>query len=66
MWSRAWPRGPPRRSARLAVPQHYATFPGIARNADEFAAELKRLKIPFHEMKPGEALTFRGRLLTRK
>ena len=26
--------------ARLAVPQHYATFPGIARNADEFAAEV--------------------------
>jgi L-ascorbate metabolism protein UlaG (beta-lactamase superfamily) len=52
--------------ARLAVPQHYATFPGIARNADEFAAELKRLKIPFYEMKPGETVTFRGRQLTRK
>lgn len=52
--------------ARLAVPQHYATFPGIAQNADEFAAELKRLKIPFHEMKPGETLTFRGRLMTRR
>jgi L-ascorbate metabolism protein UlaG (beta-lactamase superfamily) len=36
--------------ARLAVPQHYATFPGIAANAEAFAAELKRLKIPFHEM----------------
>jgi L-ascorbate metabolism protein UlaG (beta-lactamase superfamily) len=52
--------------ARLAVPQHYATFPGIARNADEFAAELKRLKIPFHEMKPGETVTFRGRQMTRR
>jgi L-ascorbate metabolism protein UlaG (beta-lactamase superfamily) len=52
--------------ARLAVPQHYATFPGIAPNADEFAAELKRLKIPFYEMKPGETVTFRGRQLTRK
>ena len=52
--------------ARLAVPQHYATFPGIARNADEFAAELKRLKIPFHEMKPGETVTFLGRQMTRK
>ncbi|MBV8857994.1 MAG: metal-dependent hydrolase [Acidobacteria bacterium] len=52
--------------ARLAVPQHYATFPGIAQNADEFAAELKRLKIPFYEMKPGETVTFRGRQLTRK
>jgi L-ascorbate metabolism protein UlaG (beta-lactamase superfamily) len=52
--------------ARLAVPQHYATFPGIAQNADEFAAELKRLKIAFHEMKPGETLAFRGRQVTRK
>ena len=52
--------------ARLAVPQHYATFPGIAQNADEFAAELKRLKIPFYEMKPGETVTFRGRQMIRK
>jgi L-ascorbate metabolism protein UlaG (beta-lactamase superfamily) len=52
--------------ARLAVPQHYATFPGIAQNADEFAAELKRLKIPFYEMKPGETVTFRGRQMARK
>jgi L-ascorbate metabolism protein UlaG (beta-lactamase superfamily) len=52
--------------AKLAVPQHYATFPGIAQNADEFAAELKRLKIPFYEMKPGEAVTFRGRQMLRK
>jgi L-ascorbate metabolism protein UlaG (beta-lactamase superfamily) len=52
--------------ARLAIPQHYATFPGIAQNAGEFAAELKRLKIPFYEMKPGETVTFRGRQMTRK
>ena len=52
--------------ARLAVPQHYATFPGIAQNADEFAAELKRLKIPFYEMKPGETITFRGRQIAQK
>jgi L-ascorbate metabolism protein UlaG (beta-lactamase superfamily) len=52
--------------ARLAVPQHYATFPGIAQNSDEFAAELKRLKIPFYEMKPGETVTFRGRQMIRK
>jgi L-ascorbate metabolism protein UlaG (beta-lactamase superfamily) len=52
--------------ARLAVPQHYATFPGIAQNADEFAAELKRLKIPFYEMKPGETVTFRGRQMIRR
>ncbi|HEY3582020.1 MAG TPA: metal-dependent hydrolase [Pyrinomonadaceae bacterium] len=49
--------------AKLAVPQHFATFPGIAPNAGAFAAELKRLKIGFYEMKPGETLTFRGRQL---
>ncbi|HWW77128.1 MAG TPA: metal-dependent hydrolase [Pyrinomonadaceae bacterium] len=52
--------------ARLAVPQHYATFPGIAPDASAFAAELERLKIPFYEMKPGETLTFRGGQLIRK
>ena len=52
--------------ARLAVPQHYATFPGIAQNADAFAAELKRLRIPFYEMRPGETVTFRGRQVIRK
>ena len=51
--------------AALAVPQHYATFPGIAQNANDFAAELKRLKIPFYEMKPGETITFRGRQMSR-
>jgi L-ascorbate metabolism protein UlaG (beta-lactamase superfamily) len=48
--------------AALAVPQHYATFPGIAQNSNDFAAELKRLKIPFYEMKPGETVTYNGRL----
>ncbi len=46
--------------ARLAVPQHYATFPGIAQDAQAFAAELKKLNVPFHEMKPGETMSFRG------
>jgi L-ascorbate metabolism protein UlaG (beta-lactamase superfamily) len=52
--------------AGLAIPQHYATFPGIAENANDFADELKRLRIPFYEMKPGEAISFRGRRMTQK
>jgi L-ascorbate metabolism protein UlaG (beta-lactamase superfamily) len=52
--------------AKLAVPQHFATFPGIAQNADAFAAELKRLKIGFFGMKPGETIAFRGRQLVTK
>lgn len=47
--------------AKLAVPHHYATFPGITQNADIFAAELKKLQIPFHEMKSGDTITFRGK-----
>src|SRR5215207_2386351 len=46
--------------ARLAVPQHFATFPGIAANPAAFAAELGKLGTPFYEMKPGETLTFGG------
>jgi L-ascorbate metabolism protein UlaG (beta-lactamase superfamily) len=51
--------------AKLAVPQHFGTFPGIAQNADGFAAELKNLKINFHEMKPGETITYRGKQLVK-
>lgn len=52
--------------AKLAVPQHYATFPGIAQNPDGFAAELKKLNIPFYEMRPGETITFRGKRMAQK
>jgi len=52
--------------AKLAVPQHYATFPGITQNSDVFAAELKKLRIPFYEMKPGETISFRGKQLVHK
>ena len=51
--------------ARLAVPQHFGTFPGIAQNADGFAAELKKMKIDFYEMKPGVTITYRGKQLIK-
>lgn len=51
--------------AKLAVPQHFGTFPGIVQTADGFASELKKLKIDFYEMKPGETITYRGRQLIR-
>ena len=46
--------------AKLATPHHFGTFPGIAQTADTFAAELKKLKVNFYEMKPGETISFRG------
>ncbi len=51
--------------AKLAIPQHFGTFPGIAQNAVGFAAELKKLKVNFYEMKPGETISFRGRQMTK-
>ena len=51
--------------AKLAIPQHFGTFPGIAQSADAFAAELKKLKVNFYEMKPGETISFRGKELVR-
>ncbi len=52
--------------AKLAIPQHYATFPGITEKSDDFAAALKKLKIPFYEMKPGETVSFRGKQMMQK
>jgi len=51
--------------ARVAIPQHFGTSPGIVQNAEGFAAELKRLKIDFYEMKPGETISFRGKRLIK-
>lgn len=47
--------------ARLAIPHHFGTFPGITQNTDGFAAELKKTKIDFYEMKPGTTISFRGK-----
>jgi L-ascorbate metabolism protein UlaG (beta-lactamase superfamily) len=52
--------------AKLAIPQHFGTFEGIVQNADGFAAELKKLRITFYEMKPGETIVFRGKQMIRK
>ena len=47
--------------ALLAIPHHFGTFPGITQDANGFGAELKKLRIRFYEMKPGETISFRGR-----
>ena len=52
--------------AKLAIPQHYATFPGITEKSDGFAAALKKLNIPFYEMKPGGTISFRGKQMMQK
>lgn len=52
--------------ARLAVPHHFETVPGVTPNSLVFAAELKKLGIPFYEMKPGETISFRGSVMLHK
>ena len=50
--------------AKTVIPMHFATFEGLLPNANEFAAEVKKLKIGFYEMKPGETIAFRGKQMT--
>jgi L-ascorbate metabolism protein UlaG (beta-lactamase superfamily) len=52
--------------AALAIPQHFGTFPGITQTAESFAAELRKLKIAYYEMKPGETMVWRGRQRLKK
>ena len=51
---------------KLAIPQHYGTFPGISENVGVFASEAKKLGVPYYEMKPGETISFRGRQMMQK
>lgn len=51
--------------ARVAIPMHYGTSPGIVQDASGFAVALKNLKIPFYEMKPGETVSFSGNQLIK-
>ena len=50
---------------KVTIPMHFGTFPGLLENADGFAAEIKKLKIGFYEMKPGDTISFRGKQLIR-
>src|ERR1041385_4584263 len=52
--------------AKTVVPMHFATFEGLLPNADSFAAEVKRLRIGFHEMKPGETVSFDGKEIKKR
>jgi len=50
---------------KVTIPMHFGTFPGLLQNADGFAAEIKKLKLGFYEMKPGDTISFRGKQLMR-
>jgi L-ascorbate metabolism protein UlaG (beta-lactamase superfamily) len=50
---------------RLAIPHHFGTFAGIAQTSNVFAAELRKTRIGFYEMKPGDTVSFNGKQLIR-
>ena len=49
--------------AKTAIPQHFGTFEGLQPNAANFVSEIKKLKINFYEMKPGQTISIRGKRL---
>ena len=51
--------------AKLVVPMHFGTFEGLLQSAEGFAAEVKKLKIDFYEMKPGDTIAFRSKQMIR-
>ena len=51
--------------AKLAIPHHFGTE-GTSPNPDNFAAEVKKYKVPFYEMKSGETISFRGRQMVHR
>jgi L-ascorbate metabolism protein UlaG (beta-lactamase superfamily) len=52
--------------AKLAIPMHFGTSPGLVQTADGFAGELKILKINYYQMKPGETISFRGKQMIKQ
>ena len=50
---------------KVTIPMHFGTFPGLLQDADGFAAEIKKVKMGYYEMKPGDTISFRGRQLIR-
>lgn len=51
--------------AKLAIPHHFGSLPGPVQRADDFIAELNKLKVKSYEMKPGETISFRGKQLVK-
>jgi L-ascorbate metabolism protein UlaG (beta-lactamase superfamily) len=51
--------------ARLAIPQHFGTFPVLAPDATGFTTTLDGLGIAYHVMEPGDTVQFEGKDLKR-
>lgn len=46
---------------KLAIPMHFATDESMTPDTKVFVAELKKLYVPFYEMKPGETILYRDK-----
>ena len=51
--------------AKLVIPMHFGTLPGLLQTTDGLSAELKKLKLDSYEMHPGDTIVFRGKRLLR-
>jgi L-ascorbate metabolism protein UlaG (beta-lactamase superfamily) len=51
--------------AKLVIPMHFGTFPGLLQNTDGLTAELKKIKMESYEMHPGDTIPFRGKRMLR-
>jgi L-ascorbate metabolism protein UlaG (beta-lactamase superfamily) len=49
--------------ARIAIPMHFGTSPGITQDARGFEADVKKFGIQFLEMKPGQTISFNNNQL---
>lgn len=46
--------------ARVAIPHHYGTFPVLTQDPSSFASALKKRKIAYRYMAPGDTVVFSG------
>ena len=51
--------------AKLAIPQHYGTFPVLNGETKGFTEALGKKKVPFMVMQPGSSITFEGKKLKK-
>ncbi|WP_373530287.1 metal-dependent hydrolase [Nostoc sp.] len=49
--------------AKLAIPQHFATFPVITQEPKTFANALEKEGVAYQLMQPGETISYKGRQL---
>jgi L-ascorbate metabolism protein UlaG (beta-lactamase superfamily) len=53
-------------NAKMAIPHHFATFPVLTQDPDEFYAGLKQHGIQPIKMSPGSSIRFSGRELVQE